>query len=261
MAGRRTNLALIPLLAGAVASGLAMYAIGSGWNAWPTLIHGAIGIAVVMASPWKSAVTRRGVRRHGVAESAPSLLLALAVVTALATGFAHRAGARDLGLLLVMQLHVGAAVVAVPLAGWHVLSRPVRPRRTDLDRRALVWGGIATGGAAALTVALPHAGGRPTRSLEVASMPVTQWFDDDVQHIDAAEWRLRVDGRPMALDDWAQDELTAVLDCTGGWYAERRWSGVRLDRLVGDRRGRSILVRSATGYTRRFPMSDAPRLL
>ncbi|HEV3400736.1 MAG TPA: molybdopterin-dependent oxidoreductase, partial [Acidimicrobiales bacterium] len=54
------------------------------------------------------------------------------------------------------------------------------------------------------------------------------------------------------------------LDCTGGWYAEQRWGGVRLDRLLaasGAPPSRSIEVRSLTGYSRRFPWRDAPVLV
>jgi DMSO/TMAO reductase YedYZ molybdopterin-dependent catalytic subunit len=52
-----------------------------------------------------------------------------------------------------------------------------------------------------------------------------------------------------------------VLDCTGGWYAEQEWEGIRLDRLLGPvGTARSVLVRSVTGYSRRFPVSDVDRL-
>ncbi|MDP9405670.1 MAG: molybdopterin-dependent oxidoreductase, partial [Actinomycetota bacterium] len=58
------------------------------------------------------------------------------------------------------------------------------------------------------------------------------------------------------------DRLRATLDCTGGWYAAQDWSGARLDRLLGDPGdARSIVVRSVTGYTRRFPVRDRTRLL
>jgi DMSO/TMAO reductase YedYZ molybdopterin-dependent catalytic subunit len=59
--------------------------------------------------------------------------------------------------------------------------------------------------------------------------------------------------------------VRATLDCTGGWYAEQDWAGIRVDRLLGQPgsrvAGRSIVVRSRTDYTRRFPLRDASRLL
>jgi DMSO/TMAO reductase YedYZ molybdopterin-dependent catalytic subunit len=62
------------------------------------------------------------------------------------------------------------------------------------------------------------------------------------------------------------DRMRAVLDCTGGWYAEQEWAGVRLDRLLAGAgvdlpEGGSVDVVSATGYTRRLPLSDAAHLL
>jgi DMSO/TMAO reductase YedYZ molybdopterin-dependent catalytic subunit len=83
--------------------------------------------------------------------------------------------------------------------------------------------------------------------------------------VDASSWRLRVLGgsRTYSIDELSSfgDVLPAKLDCTGGWYAEQLWRGVRLDRLLDRAAGESIVVRSITGYQRRFPRSDAPGLL
>jgi DMSO/TMAO reductase YedYZ molybdopterin-dependent catalytic subunit len=69
--------------------------------------------------------------------------------------------------------------------------------------------------------------------------------------------------RTYSVDELSSfgDVLLATLDCTGGWYAEQVWRGVRLDRLLDPADGQSIVVRSITGYGRRFPRSDAPGLL
>ncbi|HWO93584.1 MAG TPA: molybdopterin-dependent oxidoreductase, partial [Dehalococcoidia bacterium] len=57
----------------------------------------------------------------------------------------------------------------------------------------------------------------------------------------------------------------ALLDCTGGWYTVQDWSGIRMQTLLqraGIRDGaRSIVVRSHTGYERRFDLDDAGTLL
>ncbi len=268
MAGRRTNLALLLLIVAAFASGLLMWAVGSGWGRWPTIVHGAAGIAVVVMAPWKSAVSRRGIRRRGAAAALPALGLASMVVVALASGFVHRAGARDAGPVLVMQVHVGAALVALLLALWHVVSRPVRPRAGDLSRRTLLRGALGAAGSAAVTVALPHAGRDVTGSLERGSfrpsaMPVTQWLTDGVPAINGDDWEVRVGDRLWSreeLERLGHDQVGATLDCTGGWYAHQRWGGVRLDQLLaasGDPLGGSVVVRSVTGYSRRFPRRDA----
>ncbi|HEX2042202.1 MAG TPA: molybdopterin-dependent oxidoreductase [Acidimicrobiales bacterium] len=272
MPGRRTNLALLVLMAAALASGVAMWSVGSGWGRWPTLVHGAVGVAVVVMAPWKSAVSRRGIARRGPRAAGPSLALALLVVVALVSGFVHRAGGRDAGPVLVMQVHVAAAVAAVPLWLWHVVARPVRPRPADLGRRTLLRGALVAGGSAAVTLGIPHAGRGVTRSLErgsfePAAMPVTQWFDDDVPAVSGARWRLQVGDRRWTLEELSalgDDEVVGTLDCTGGWYADQRWGGVRLDRLLaasGVRAARSIEVGSVTGYRRRFPWDDGSVLL
>ncbi len=106
---------------------------------------------------------------------------------------------------------------------------------------------------------------RGTGSTEMGSgtpqrMPVTQWVSDQVPLL--KDHVVLVGGvalRPADLD--RADEVTAELDCTGGWYAEQLWSGTRLDRLLGELAPEQCIeVRSVTGYRRRFPASDASRL-
>jgi DMSO/TMAO reductase YedYZ molybdopterin-dependent catalytic subunit len=95
-------------------------------------------------------------------------------------------------------------------------------------------------------------------------MPVTQWLNDSVPSIDIGDWALAIGGRALIYADVSQwtDTVTATLDCTGGWWAEQEWSGVLLSRLLSvDTNGRSIVVVSATGYERRFPVKDASKLL
>ena len=59
--------------------------------------------------------------------------------------------------------------------------------------------------------------------------------------------------------------MRATLDCTGGWYTTQDWSGVPLDALLTqagvDEGPNSVVVRSATGYSRRFPLAEARGLL
>lgn len=280
--GRGTNLAILVLLSGALVTGTLATAIGSGWSRWAVVAHGVIGLTLVVIAPWKSVISRRGVRRRR-AGAVPSLVLALLIVLALAMGIAHAAGVGELGILPVraLWLHVAAALAAVPLAAWHVLARRTVPRRTDLSRRALLRGGaaIAVGGLAYVAyegaigeLGLPGGRRRSTGSHEVGSfdpraMPTTIWLDDSRPSIDASSHHVTVT-TPAGARDWGVSELAgfgdgvrAVLDCTSGWYATQDWSGVRLDRLLGATEGRSVLVRSVTGYSRRFPLSDAARLL
>lgn len=276
MSSRRTNLALFVALALALLSGGLAFGVGSGWTRWVVVAHGLAGFAIVVLSPWKSVIARRGLRRPRRGRVA-SLAFSFLVVTVVLAGVSHSLGFAYWGPVTAMQVHVGAALCSIPLLLWHVVARPVRTRPADLSRRALLRAGAVTGisglvwltfeGAARLA-SLPGARRRATGSHDRGSftpsaMPVTQWFNDQVPVIDTSMWRLRVGERKLTHDELLafDDSLRATIDCTGGWFATQDWTGVRLDRLLGDASGESIVVSSVTGYQRRFPRSDAASLL
>ena len=282
MAPRRTNQALLVMLVAALVSGGLAFAAGTGWGRPVVVGHGLAGLAVLALAPWKSAIVRRGLARRAGAGRWVSVAFGMLVLLAVAAGLAHATGAlASLGPVSAMQVHVGAALAALPLLAWHAAARGgARPRRTDLSRRALLRAGTVAAGAGLLLLAvegatrlagLPGAGRRFTGSLPVPAdrVPVTQWLDDRVQVLDPAAWRLRVRAGD-ATRNWTYAELAgfgdrvvAVLDCTGGWFARATWEGVRLDRLLPpgslERAGTtaSLVVTSATGYRRRLPLADA----
>lgn len=276
MAGRRTNQALLIVLPLALISGGFAFGIGSGWVRWAVAAHVIIGLAVVVLSPWKSIVVRRGLRRPRRGRFT-SVAFSVLVLLSVISGVAHSLGLVDWGLASAMQVHVGAALASIPLLLWHVIARPVSVRRTDVSRRAFLRAGgvVGASGLAYLGVetfakltSLPGARRRSTGSHERGSfqpdaMPVTQWLDDRVPSIVAVSWSLRVGSRRFTHEELLafDDTMRATIDCTGGWYATQDWTGVRLDRLLDDLEGSSIVVRSATGYARRLPRSDASRLL
>jgi DMSO/TMAO reductase YedYZ molybdopterin-dependent catalytic subunit len=282
MAGRRTNLALLLLLALVLATGALAFAVGSGWDQWAVVAHGAAALGILLLAPWKSAIARKGLRR-GRPDSWASVVFSVLVALAVLAGLWHGTGLlRSFAGITAMQVHVGAALVSIPFAVWHVVARRVRPRRTDLSRRTFLRAGVLTAGALALyggvagIVRLSGLPGRRKRftgsyatgSFRPEEMPVTQWLSDRVPEVDVDAWRLslRADGRDIgtrSLADLvaASERVRAVIDCTGGWFAEQDWEGVRLDRLISEAAGSgSILVRSVTGYSRRFPVRDSSSL-
>src|SRR5215218_7932615 len=146
MAGRRTNLALFGLLAGALGTGALAYALGRGWAGWIVAVHGAVGLGIVLLAPWKSVIARRGLRRRRRGAWASVTFSAL-VAVAILFGILHATGlAVSMGPVTAMQVHVGAALLSIPFALWHVASRRVRVRRTDLSRRTLLRAGALAGG-------------------------------------------------------------------------------------------------------------------
>ncbi len=260
---RLTNIALLCLLATAFATGWVAFEL-SGQSARAVLVlHAAAGVGIVLLVPWKSLVASRGIGRRRPMRWA-SLALAVGVLVSLAFGFLHSAGHPDVGYLTAMDFHVGAALCVVPFAAWHVLARPATLRAADLSRRNFLKGAVLLGASGLGIAALPSAGRAPTGSFRAANAIPTVWMFDVVPQVDVHDWRLQVAGRTWTYSDLANfnDRVTAVLDCTGGWYSEQQWEGVLLQRLLPPSAvGSSLNVRSLTGYSRRFAFEDAPNML
>jgi DMSO/TMAO reductase YedYZ molybdopterin-dependent catalytic subunit len=277
MKGRQANLFLLVIVPLAALSGAVMFLLGSG-PVWPVaVLHGAVGLAVLVLTPWKSVVVRRGLRRTRRRGSGTSLALTGAVVLALGTGLAHVDGALLADSpVTTMQLHVGAGILALVLLLAHARRRRVRVRRAEVSRRTLLRvalvglaagvldAGVRTAGA----LATPRGLRRPTGSFRLASstvaaIPTTSWLFDRAPEIAPQSWRLTVVADDGSTRAWSLDELrrwddrqTAVLDCTGGWWTEQEWSGVRLARLFPVGTTGTVEVLSATGYVRRLPLTD-----
>lgn len=278
MAGRRTNLALLLAFSAAFISGWAAFGVGTGWNAWVSIGHGVAGLVIIVLIPWKAIVVRRGLARRRAGKG-PSVALILLSAFALVSGVLHATGlVTRVGPVSGMQLHVGTAIAALPLLLWHVRKRPARVHRADLSRRSMLRAGAVLASSAGVylvseaivrATSLPGARRRFTGSYERGTntpenMPVTQWLTDSVPRLDSESWRVAVAGAWFGrdeLDDYG-DTIRAVLDCTGGWFAAQEWTGVWVRRLLPEgAAGRSIVVRSVTGYERVFPAADAGRLL
>jgi DMSO/TMAO reductase YedYZ molybdopterin-dependent catalytic subunit len=280
-AGRRTNLALLAVLPVAFATGWLAFGVGTLWPARIVVaIHAVAGIAVVALVPWKRLVIRRGLARHPrrLVTKILSGVFGVLVLLTLISGFVHAwAGVHSYFGLTDMQVHVGAAVVAAPLFFVHIFTRRQRVRTTDLSRRNLLRF-AALAGAGALTYAalegvaivagLPGRLRRATGSYQKgtdnpAEMPYVAWLFDSVPSIDLSSYTLSVDSRKIGYAALVAgtDEVRAIIDCTGGWYAAQTWRGIRLDRLLPPpESGQVIVVTSATGYRRRFPASEASSL-
>lgn len=258
----------------ALISGVAAFLVGTqpGW--WVIVAHGVFALAIVVLIPWKTVIAARGLahRRGG---RGTSIGLTLATVATLVTGVLLVSGeVESVGPFTTMQLHVAFGLLTVSLALIHTLQRPVPHRHSDISRRnALRTGAVlATAGGLWLVmegalevVSLRGADRRFTGSHEITDpqdVPYTQWINDSIQHLDPSSHEVTIDGipHPVSLMANGDDVITATLDCTGGWYTTQEFGGIRLDRLIGDASGESIVARSTTGYWRRFPIEHADRL-
>ena len=279
---RWTNLALFVLLGLAFVSGWVAFFYATAPSRASLIVHAASGYAIVALTPWKSVIAARAIQRRRPGWWA-SLLFALLVLVSVLAGILHSTGLLiSAGAFTAMEVHVGAALLAIPFAAWHVIARRIPMRAVDLSRRSLLRAGALLAGAgltyaagegAVRVLRLPGSTRRFTGSYEFGSLqpsqlPITQWMFDTVPRINPATWRLTVQTGTVSRE-WTYDELLAfddrvraTLDCTGGFFSTQDWSGVWLSRLITPPHAEgSIHVRSATGYDRRFAIADAGRLL
>ena len=278
---RWTNLALFVLLGLAFVTGwLAFFSTTASRGS--LIVHAASGYAIIALTPWKSVIASRAIQRRRPGWWA-SLLLTILVLVSVLSGILHSTGLLiSAGAITAMEVHVGAALVAVPFAIWHIIARRIPMRAVDLSRRSLLRAGALVAGAG-LTYAAGEAAIRLLRlpgserrftgsyefgSLESSQLPATQWMFDSVPQIDPRTWRLAVHTGTVTRQ-WTYEELLAfddrvraTLDCTGGFFSTQDWSGVWLSRLIADETAAASLhIRSATGYDRRFAIANAGRLL
>jgi len=278
MAGRRTNLALLVLLFGALASGVASLGLGTNATVAVVVSHGVVSLGIILLVPRKTAIARRSIRRRGWAQTVSFALVVLTGV-ALLTGVLFVSGlVLHLGPVTIMQVHVGSGIGAVAAVLAHTIMRPVKVHRVDLNRRNLLRGTVLLGLGGTVYLVLnrvwdlldaPGTKRRFTGSHEVGTgdpirFPVTQWLNDRVPLLDSDSFQVRILDADYSYAELAAfgDTIRATLDCTGGWFTTQNWQGASLDRFINKNgASRSILVRSVTGYWRRFPIDEADQLL
>lgn len=275
---RVSNVILLVVLGVVLLTGVGSWLAGTPEQRWVVVSHGVAGVLVVLLVRWKAPVIRSGWTRSRRSRWA-SAALGLLTVLALLTGLLHSTGlVTAVGGQRTMWWHVAFGFGLLPLLAWHARSRRQRIRRTDLGRRFVLRNGLLVLAAGALWVAaegtvrltgLAGARRRFTGSYPTAAPQPTIWLFDAIPDVDPSTWTLTVtgNGRPRV---WSVADLRhhppmtvrAVIDCTSGWYSTQEWSGVPLSSLVSeDLDGRSVVVRSRTGYSRRFAAEEVGTVL
>lgn len=289
MKARGVNVAILVLLVVELSTGLGSFLVEEPDGRWLFWLHRAGGLALVVLLAWKAGIAARSYRRRGLRVSTGlSTVFGALFLGSLATGVLWATVGLPwvpvlaLGSWTVLSLHVALSVLLIPLFLVHLGLRWPRPRREDLvgRRAALRMLGLLAAGLVLwrvqeiLSPLVPGSSRRFTGSREEASFtgnlhPVTNWLSDPIPQIDPGRWRLRIHGGVEREKSLSYEEVLALggatseatLDCTGGWYTVQRWGGVPVSALlerVGTRNGaRSLLVRSTTGYARRFPLEEA----
>lgn len=277
------NITLLILLVVQLATGFFGLVNGRGERLWILWLHGlgAYGLLVVLL--WKGQIIWDAVRRKRVWTRARLAfigllgLLLLVIVSGLIWTFA---GPRTLGGFSLVSLHIYLAIPLMGLMLWHAWRMRFVLRLRETWGRRLFLGSLTAVAGGLLLYPLTNLFKRERRftgSYETGSFtgvfPVVSWIADRAPAVDVATFRLVIDGavaRPLALsyDDLralATDELTAVLDCTGGWYSAQVWRGISIGRLLAGAERmdttRSVTVQSQTGFKRRFSLAEMERYL
>lgn len=277
------NITLLMLLVVQLVTGYFGLVNGRGERLWILWLHGlgAYGLLVVLL--WKGQIIWDAVRRKRVwtrARVAFAGLLGLLLLV-LASGLIWTfAGPRYLGGFSLVSLHIYLAIPLMALMLWHAWRMRFVLRLRQTWGRRLFLGSLTAVAGGLLLLPLTNLVKRERRftgSYETGSFmgvfPVVSWITDRAPTVDLATFRLVIDGsvaRPLTLsyDDLrtlATDEVTAVLDCTGGWYSAQVWRGVNIRRLLEmvevDGAARSVTVQSQTGFKRRFGLDEMGRYL
>jgi hypothetical protein len=263
-------------------------------------IHRIAGWALIILIPWKGAIALRSLSRglsHRVGRNlmiVVSILLSLATLTILVLVLMWR---WQIGEYYVwigpyaysgIGWHWGIALGLAPLFIIHVWQRWPRPKKVDFAGRrqalklmgfgaaALASWGIAT----ALGKVLETNGAqrRFTGSREEASFagnahPVTTAPGEGKIKLDPDQWTLRVIGAVkthlmLGYKDIlaaSTSEVTATLDCTGGWYTVQTWRGIPLTELLTQAQlrpeAKGIVLRGVADYTAPFTLEQAQEIL
>lgn len=284
------NILLLVLLTVQAISGYFGFTNGRETAAWLLALHGIVAYALVLLFFFKATIildTWRRKKRWTGRRAGFVVALGLLVLTLLSGLVWTLDGPLYLGGFSLVSLHIYLAVPLMLLMLWHAWHMRFIRRVDGAVGRRLFLGGVASAAGGLLLWAtvgrvkawagLAGAARRFTGSYETASFttgfPEVSWIADRPPPVDVQTWRLRVEGAvetPFSLSydevvALAEAEVTAALDCTGGWYSLQRWRGVPLAALL-DRAGilpaaASITLESVSGYRRRFPLDEARRCL
>ena len=277
------NTLLLVMVTAELISGALGLVSGSPDQAYLILSHRIVGWGLVALIGWKLANIAGSLRlRRPRGVRMGSLALLVLLTASLALGFAWSlAGPFSFWIFSGLSWHINLGVFLGIVLAWHLIKFigviPVSywsERRSALRLIGIVVAGALLWRAAEAGASVGGLSGshrRFTGSYEADSFagnqfPLTSWLNDVPPAIAVGDWRLKVHGavhRRLSIpyDDIDDAELVATLDCTGGWHSTQVWRGTALASILesagmrGD--AASVTVTSATGYYRRFSLSEA----
>lgn len=263
-------------------------------------IHRIAAWALILLIPWKGAIALRSLSRGARGGIERTLMIIVSVLLTLATVLILM-----LALLWAWQIgpyyvwigsyaysgigwHWGIALGLAPFFILHVWRRWPRPRKTDFTsrRQALKLMGLGTAAVLGwgLTDSLARLGEntgakrRFTGSREEGSFmgnahPVTTAPGEGRIKLNPDRWQLRVRGAvetPLVLRypevlALSTTDVTATLDCTGGWYTVQSWRGIPIMALLTRAKlhpqAVGVILRGVADYTAPYTLAQAEEIL
>jgi DMSO/TMAO reductase YedYZ molybdopterin-dependent catalytic subunit len=286
MRPRTVDWLLFLFVTGEIITGLISFTISTVDKRWFFIMHGMLGLALVVLVYWKmQRVWRRLTRPMYWGKATLASVLALGtVLLTFGTGLVWTSFQWPLGYPNGIMLHVLFGLLLLFFMVWHMAARykpwrwqDIRGRRNALRFLAMLGvGGVAWQSQQTLNQALdtPGASRRFTGSRETATdqgntYPITMWMLDNPASLDLAQVQLRIHGavtQPMTLRykdvlDAATTQIGATIDCTGGWYTTQDWQGVPirwlLDQVKPTANAVAVSFVSVTGYRWSLPLAEA----
>lgn len=257
---------------------------------WILWLHGIGAYAVICLIYWKGSVIFDALRRKKVWNWQRVLflltLLLLGITLVLGLLWTFNGPQYFLNISFV-SWHIYTAVPLMILMLWHAyqmrfIFRIPAARNRKLFIRTAIFGlaGLVSWQFISQTkirLNVPGTKRRFTgsypRGLKDGRFPVVSWIADTTPTVQIEQWQLNITGavqHPLSFtyDDliqMTQQEHTATLDCTGGWYTTQPWQGVPLKALLAEagllETAASVTIRSLTGYKRRFSIEEAHHYL
>jgi Oxidoreductase molybdopterin binding domain len=264
-------------------------------------IHRIAAWALIILIPWKAIISLRSLGRGIDRRIDRNVMIVISVVASIATiliiifgliwkwnlgekyfwiaGYGYTAIGWHWGIALYLLL---------PLFAIHAWRRWPHPKKTDFTSRRqflkLIGLGVvsvATWRAAELLarslqnteISRRFTGSREEGSFAGNAHPVTSGPDQGKIKLDSATWKLELTGAvktPLILSyvevlALSTSEVTATLDCTGGWYTTQIWQGIRLMDLLrraGLReQAAAVVLKGISEYTASFTLAQTDEIL
>ncbi|HET9907788.1 MAG TPA: molybdopterin-dependent oxidoreductase [Anaerolineales bacterium] len=264
-------------------------------------IHRITGWSLILLIPWKAMISLRSLGRGVDKRLDRNVMIVISVVASIATiiiiifGLLWKWNLGEYYLWIAgygysaIGWHWGIALyLLVPLFVIHAWRRWPHPKKSDFTGRRQMLKLLGLGAASLATwrisevvaknlqdkdVPRRFTGSREEGSFAGNDHPVTSGPDQGKIKLDPSTWNLKLTGEVKTaltlnyadLLALSTSEVTAVLDCTGGWYTTQNWRGVRLTDLLKSaglqEPAAAVVLKGVSEYTANFTLEQAQEIL